>query len=271
MKKLLAVILTALTMLSLTACGSSPTADDAANTQSETAKNTADYLDNENGKIKFVGIEKATDKLLIDKDKGKNIWILKFEFTNLQSDPRECQSMFKTQIFQNGVELTDSYSSSSNGGTQYILINNFFTDVMDGGTVTFGRMANLEENKEITIVFTDYANSKNSTKFTVPYPAIADAETVRAALLGSWTIHTTQSDGVFTFNADGTAVITSSSSVINGTYEVNTDLTEITLKILATKSNAVVTSHLTYNYENGTLHIYNDNGDEFAKQTPTEQ
>lgn len=151
MKKILALLLSLVICFSLCACGK----DDTKNTDNKTTTEAADSSEVESidftvekGSIKYLGIEKANENLVDE----ENVYVLKFEYTNKQATPAQCQSTFYIQMFQNSVELNDSLSYSSKGGDQYELVGNFFTNAMNGGTVSFGKLVKVKDNSPITVI-----------------------------------------------------------------------------------------------------------------------
>ena len=164
MKKLLALVLAFAFCLSLCACGGSNkgsnTDTDKENTTEAAGSSQVETIDFsvEKGSIKYVGIEKANDGLV---DNPENVYMLKFEYTNEQSAPAQCQSTFYIQAFQNGVELDNSSSYSSAGGDQYEVVGNFHSEVMKGGSVTFGRLVEVQDNSPVTVMVKERDNNDN--------------------------------------------------------------------------------------------------------------
>lgn len=103
------------------------------------------------GTIKYVGAEKAS----LDLVEEENVIILKFDYTSNQDAPAQCQSTFRIQFFQNGVEINDSLSYSSKAPEQYELCGNYFAEVMKGGTVTFGKLVKLTDGSPVTIMVSE--------------------------------------------------------------------------------------------------------------------
>lgn len=159
MKKLLVILLTLAVCFIFFACGSKDS-DDAGKTDNPEVESTEEAKEEndtqvksidltvDKGSIKFIGFEKANPGLVDE----ENVIVIKFEYTNNQDLPSQSQSTFRIQTYQNGTEITDSLSYSSNGGDQYELIGNYFSEAMKGGTVTFGRMVKLKDNSPLTIM-----------------------------------------------------------------------------------------------------------------------
>lgn len=89
-----------------------------------------------------------------------------------------------------------------------------------------------------------------------------DAATIDTALQGTWVI-ASDTTGSFDFNA-GAMVVNSNGAVMSGTYTVDTEKSEITGSLTATNGTATV--HIPYQYANGTLSLYNSDGQAFVKQ-----
>lgn len=135
----------------MAACGGKKDAKTSGNQASD---NSTINLSVDEGTLKYIGAEKATEGLVSsNKDIDFNkVILIKFEYTNKQEDPSECQDTFYIQTFQNGTEISDSLSFSGDGGEQYELVNNFFSEVLTGGTITFARMVMLKDDSPLTII-----------------------------------------------------------------------------------------------------------------------
>lgn len=164
MKKGLVLLFAVLICALLCACASnsdkeketttnSPVSETTTNeeTTEESKENKTIDFSTDKGDIKYVGFEKANSGLVDE----SNVYIIKFAFTNKQDAPSQSQSAFYIQFFQNGVEINNSLSYSSTGGEQYKLVGNFFSSVMKGGTVTYGKLVQLEDNSPITIMVSE--------------------------------------------------------------------------------------------------------------------
>ena len=173
MKKIF--VATLMTAVALSLCACSGTSSNTAGSSSSNDRETGNEKQNQDvdsvekeekdhnvdsidftlkgGNLKFVGIEKANSELIsnnadVDIDK---VVILKFDFTNTQDQPAQCLSTFRTEIYQNGTQLSENLSYSSKNEEQYELCGNYLDNVMKGGTVTFGRLVQLEDDSPITI------------------------------------------------------------------------------------------------------------------------
>lgn len=160
--KLYACLLTMALCFSLCACGSS-TAETKSEQESQISTEvestqetiqettpevaTIDFtLDNRN--IKYVGIEKANDELVDE----ENVYLVIFDFTNNDNVPEMCQQTFWIQYFQNGTECNTSLTRSSNGGEQYDMADKYFDEAMQGGTIRFAQLVQIEDNSPLTIM-----------------------------------------------------------------------------------------------------------------------
>ena len=166
MKKLLIALLVVAVCVLLCACGSSSdNTDDAVDNTTTTeevteASKVVKKIDFtvDNGSIKYLGFEEANEGLVSD---GNDYVLVKFEFTNNQDAPSQCQSVFSIKFFQNGVEVNNSPSYSSKGGDQYELVGNYFSQVMKGGKVTFARIVENKDNSPITVMVSEGWGSDN--------------------------------------------------------------------------------------------------------------
>ena len=124
-------------------------------------------LTTEKGTIKYLGFEKANTGLIIpyanQSDPTDRAIILRFEFTNKSDAKQRASSAFIIEAYQNGVELEDSPAYSSKGGDQYKLVGNRTSDILNGGTVTFGEIVVLEDDSPLTIIVTENGGSNSQT------------------------------------------------------------------------------------------------------------
>ncbi len=132
----------------------------------------------DDGNLKYIGVEKASEGLIstnkdIDKDK---VVMLKFEYTNKQEDPSQCQNTFYIQVFQNGVEVKKSLSYSSGGGEQYELCGNFFSEALKGGTVTFGKLVLLNDSSPLTIVAKEKGSSDKKQQMELDISSVISSD-----------------------------------------------------------------------------------------------
>ena len=230
----------------------------------------------EGGTIRYNRFEKANEGLT-DKE---NALVFVFDFTNAQSTPAECQSVFRIQFFQNGAELSGSNSYSSKGGEQYELVGAFFNSAMKGGTVTFGQIvvpkddspitvmvspngAALEDNyqtMEVAINDESSGSSAASSKPSSAAPAVS-ADDVDALLQGAWQ-SVGDETGTFVFE-QGSVDVSAPGGTLSGTYEVDVDASLINGFLETT--DGTVKIHLPFEYDGETLKVYNNNGGEMTR------
>ena len=162
MRKIIAMFLAFAMCMGLSACGASEETSETVETteeesveeeNAEEASPMVDLIDYslDDGSIKYVGVEKASSELVEE----ENVIIVKFDYTNNQDAPAQCQSTFRIQFFQNGVENDESLSYSSSAPEQYELVGNFFAEAMKGGTVTFGQLLKLNDETPVTIMVSE--------------------------------------------------------------------------------------------------------------------
>lgn len=165
MKKFLALLMAAMMCLMLCACSSSGDKDDSKKDDDSSVVGSESKDDETNeeekkednkpidftvdgGTIKYVGVEKANEGLTDE----ENVIVVKFAFTSNMDTPAQCQQAFGIKFYQNGVQLDKSLSWSSKGGDQYDLVGDYFSEVMKGGTVTFGRLVQVDDYSPLTIM-----------------------------------------------------------------------------------------------------------------------
>lgn len=288
LKKLFALLLVLCMVFTLAACGgeAEPTTDGTAEAPvaEETAEAPAEEeaydpmvdsidLSFEEGTMKYVGFTPANEGLT-DED-GTMVFI--FDYTNNQPKPNQAQSLFQIKFFQNGVELDTNFTFSSTGGDHYDLVGAFFNEVMQGGTVTFGRIIQPKDNSPITIMVSRNGGLENDYQMmevaldAAPseqeaimaeageIPAEVSAEEIEEQLQGTWTLP----GGAFTFDA-GSISVDAGTAVMNGSYTVNTAAATIDAELQAT--DGIVTINMPYTYENGTLTVFNNNGTALVKE-----
>lgn len=298
MKKVLTSVLVAAVTFSMCACGgnaaSAPSETTAAEaseeavkeetsaeaSSEETEESSEEYdpmvesidLALEKGAIKYVGFEKANDKLT-DAD---NALVFKFEFTNFQTKPAQTQSVFAIKFYQNGAELSENASYSSGGGDQYTLVKDFFSEALKDGTVTFGQIVLPKDDSPITVMVRRNGGTGSDDDYQMMEVDISDqaaagenggdaaaadvsAEEIQEALQGTWAI----SNGSFSFD-NGNVTCLTAGQVLSGTYEINTAESLIDAEFNATNGN--VTIKLPYTYENGEMTVFNNRGEALEKE-----
>ena len=276
MKNLLAVLLVLSMLLALAACGAAPAADTAPaeETVVEEAPAEESYdpmvdciqMDNDEGALTFLRVEPAHEALTEE----ENDYVFVFDFTNKMSKPDQCQTVFQIQFFQNGVELTNNTSWWSDGGEQYDLCGAYFNDVMQGGTVTFGRIVIAEDNSPITVMVTyknggedDYQMMEVALDAAPAEDASAasdiPAEAIEEQLKGTWSLP----GGSFSFDNGDTTVLLGT-SVISGTYTINT--ADCTIDASYQAVDGTVSIHLPYTCDDGVLCLYNNDGQALTKE-----
>lgn len=174
MKKILALLMAVMMCFLLCACSSSGDKDtdkkddDSAVVDADSNSDESDEEEKEEenkpidftvdgGSIKYVGVEKANDGLCDEED----VVVIKFAFTSNMDVPSQCQRVFGIKFYQNGVQLDKSLSYSSKGGDQYDLVGDYFSEVMKGGTVTFGRLVQVSDYSPITIMVNEWGKNDN--------------------------------------------------------------------------------------------------------------
>lgn len=125
-----------------------------------------------------------------------------------------------------------------------------------GSTIT-----DTEASAEVTTTDSVEKETTADSGETVNESASVSAEDIDAMLQGSWML---QDSNGFTFLAGSCSLIQAGTSVLEGTYSVDTDAQEIKITFVSTEG-STVGAGLPYTVENGTLSIYNDGGEAMTK------
>ena len=118
--------------------------------------------------IKYNSVEYIADDVLADEsvDSSKVI-IVKMDYTNKSDDPKMCQEDFWFRVFQNGVELDSSFASYYPDRAGAKSLEDYYKQVMGGGTVTCGKYFLLEDDSPITIIANVQSNGDLKQSMTV--------------------------------------------------------------------------------------------------------
>ncbi len=276
MRKEISLLLALCMMFALCACGSNTPAqstDAPKSTASASPKPEAipmvDSIDltTEKGNIKYAGVEVANEGLI--SGSGKAVLVL-FDFTNLQTAPAHATSTFNIKFFQNNVEINSANGYSSKGGDrQYELACNSTADALNGGTVTFARIAEVKDDSPITVMVYPYSEQDNYQMMVVDFAASAEADAAKAeeigALLeGKWHVEGDTKDGDFAFDNGSLVVVGSNGSTLSGTYTVN--IGDSTIDFILNTANGSAKGHLPYTYDGSELTLYNNHNVPFVKR-----
>ena len=290
MKRILTILLAALlslSLLSLTACGGQETNQDADPAPSNTEpQNTGEDTPNEEanpnevasidyetdlGKLVYTDYEYANWALVKDNQgltQDDKVLILKFDFTNKQTKPKQVQSAFYIQAFQNGKEIQDSLAFSSDGGAQYGLVEDFFSDVLKDSTISFGKLVPLTDDSPVTIMVSatggeedDYQMMTLDLGQTTTDLTEEDKPQIEKLLQGSWT-HS--SDSVTFVFKQGKITMLAGGTMTLGTYQINADNQEITSTFQA--SNGKVTIKMPFQLKDDSLQVFNNTGEALIKE-----
>lgn len=255
MKKILCVLIIMVMAVSFSSCKNSDvqTAENSTEEKKVVANET--FLETDEGIIKFVGVEKANSGLC---DDYQNVRIVKFEFTNKLGEPKECQNIFDIKAFQNGVQIKYENSYSSDGGTQYELVHNYFLEALNGGVINFARMYTVADDSPITIFIDDKKEAKTSFEIELvnENEITVDPAVIVEKLQGEWEIE----GETMTFTGN----ILNAGGRISGEYTVNTEESKIVCKMQATDGN--VTINMPYEFDGEILKVFNNKGAELVKK-----
>lgn len=285
MKKKILILFTALTAITLCACGSNTTTStadsqtenngtDSVQASEEKTENTQgnfiDYTLDE-GNVKYLGFEKA-DASLIDEN---NAYVFIFEYTNNQDEPVPVYQYFNISYFQNGVEINDPVTYHVVDSEQYDLVQAYFDKVLKGGTLKFAELKVLDDNSPVTIMIKrngfgsdDYqtmeidlaSGAEAAASSEESDGAVQDisADEVDAVLQGTWNAE----PGKITFD-QGSIVIDIENQTMNGTYEINLDESIVNATFKLSDGDAKI--KMPFEYNEGTLTLYNNKGAALTK------
>ena len=127
--------------------------EDAANDENTPSEvsNEDKSFETKNGKIKFVGVEKAETDITSE----ENAYVVKFEVTNKASEARTGYEIFRTNIYQNNVEVNYINTLTVTGSEQYNILDNGTKSIMKDGTLVTGELVVLDAKAPLTISFAD--------------------------------------------------------------------------------------------------------------------
>ena len=114
----------------------------------------------EKGTLVFAGVEKANEDLTEE----ENAYVVKFEFTNNDDQPRMGQEIFGVTFAQNDKEDVERPSWSSSGGEQYDWCSELYETVSEGKTTTYAYLVKLKSKKPLTITVKENYNSEAEKK-----------------------------------------------------------------------------------------------------------
>ncbi|MBP3894824.1 MAG: DUF5067 domain-containing protein [Atopobiaceae bacterium] len=212
------------------------------------------------GSIRFDHVERAGDDLTDTED----VLLFVYDFTNEQDKPASTQTVFWIQYFQNGVELKNSisYNPTTEQGE---LAQSYYNDALKGGTITFAQIVQPKDDSPITVMvspnprmgdeeypmmvvtFGDDAQGSGSPSDSAS--ASVAAKDVDTALQGTWSMG---DDGKWTF--DKGSVSFDSAMSMSGTYEIDTDASEVVTQLEAT--DGTVKAVFPFEYDGKTLTLF---------------
>lgn len=117
----------------------------------------------ENGKITFLGVEKAEPKIT----NKENAYVIKYEVTNEADEPREGYQIFYFDIYQNNVEVDDINSRTVTDSEQSTILDNAHKGIMTGGTVVAGELIVLNDTTPLTIYLKDGLDLNTKASITL--------------------------------------------------------------------------------------------------------
>ena len=169
MKKWIVMLLVVAMLVSFAACGNQqeetqnqtetqPVSQEATEMPTEESvpeepATLPEFLDSQTGGIKYTGCEKG-EPGLTDYE-VKDFVVVHLEFTNKQPLPKKVSEMYNVQFFQNNVEIEQVASFWSTGGEQYDACCNYFKEVMNGATISYGRGILTTDSSPVTIFMED--------------------------------------------------------------------------------------------------------------------
>ena len=274
-KKIFATVLILAMIFAFSACGggsgSSDTQDDgsAEGTNAELMGESTDLISCDAGEIKFVGFQKADPKLIDE----ENAYVFVYEYTNHQDDPSACQSTFWIQYFQNNTEITaNNITYYTDAKEQYDLLQAAFNEALKDGTVRFGQIVLPKDDSPVTVMAKEQSNQDHYEMIEVNLSdgtvtgsgskgsSSADAD-VEALIQGDWVL---QEVNTFHFENGTVSLSQNGEEMLSGEYTINYDTSEIDGVFHASDKDTKI--HLPFEVKDGTLHIFNNNGEEMIHQ-----
>lgn len=163
MKKSLYLIALMLTIVVFFAACSGASNSQGGQDETKMMGQSDDLLSCAEGKVKFIGIQKADPKLTNE----ENAYVFVFDYTNQKDEPSEFQSTFWVEFFQNGSELTNTTPYNSAAKEQYELVNAFFNSALKDGTVRFGIIVVPKDDSPVTVMVKEQKNQDHSVMIEV--------------------------------------------------------------------------------------------------------
>lgn len=139
-------------------------ADNSADTTKDSVTAQGDTsFETENGKITFLGVEKAETGIT----KVENAYVIKYEVTNKADEPREGYEIFYFDIYQNNVEVNDINSRHVTDSEQSTILSNANKGIMTGGTMVAGDLIVLNDTTPLTIYLWDGLDLNTKSSITL--------------------------------------------------------------------------------------------------------
>ena len=286
--KKVSVLLLALSLtLSLAACGGGGAAEPSSPPPSEapaatpTPEPTPTPTPEADPQVESIDLETESGRLVYSSyafndenfEDGRHAILLTFDFTNKASKPAGVQDSFSITVYQNGAEVDTPSSWTVSGLPESV--DNFFNTAMKDSTIPIARAYLPKDTSPLTIMVEERGNGDNYQMMELDISAVpaapapsggetggeaVDAETIDAAVQGSWSLQ----GNIFKYDSGTLAVAFTNGQAVTGTYTIDTEASVINGTLQATNGTSDIS--IPYKYEDGTLTLYNNNGQALEKQ-----
>lgn len=143
--------------------------DSATKTVKLTSKETTEQKPVENNstsKFKDFSVNIRDDFYLTKDRNGKDILAVRYDFTNFKDDPESFNTLVDDKVFQNGIELSSSYSYSIFEEKDESA-KNYIKDVLKNSTVLVTKFYELKDTtSDVTVQIKKYFDFYNNDKIT---------------------------------------------------------------------------------------------------------
>ena len=261
-------------------------------------------LENDGGVIQYAGFVMNTENFHgSSSDDYVEALVLKFDYTNKEDEEKQAQDDFGIKAYQNGVEINTASGWTSSDALPPE-VDNFFNNVLKGGTITIGRAFIPEDDSPVTIIVNSYGDDNGSATMELDFrntpegdAAVPDAgeentvdeDSAQDDTEGEAASEESASEdentapaadpeevdallqGMWTldnsgqFNFDnGTFTLYTGSGNADGTYTIDTEENLIHASILSSDGKEV-SINLPFECSDGQLTLYNNNNEALTK------
>ncbi len=140
--------------------------EDSNETEAVTDPHNVDAINltSVNGTIQFSGIQMASAALLEPNNEGYkdgDAILVEYIFTCTQSRPAKINEVFEITYYQNGKQIPDSLWISGEDKEQFELCDNYYLELLNGGSSAMAKAVLAGDKSPITVIVTDLADEDN--------------------------------------------------------------------------------------------------------------